>query len=532
MNYQLKLEEILKQIEGTPKLLLHACCGPCSSYVLEYLSNYFEITILYYNPNIYPNIEYQRRLNELKEFLSKINYKNPVKLVETRYEPIEFYNSVKGLELLGEKSKRCYECYKLRLEEAAKYAKEHNFDYFTSTLSISPYKVSEWINEIGEILESKYKINYLYADFKKNNGYKRSLELSKEYNLYRQEYCGCSFSKQKREQMIKENNYIKDLITKVCWMYNLGELINVSGCQKGGITNKVYKFITTTGSYIIKILYSNKIEEIETSEEITSIAINNDVNAIGAIKCNDKYINTVENIYFLVYPYFDGKILLTRELSLDHVRKLARELSKLHSINCNVEKSRVIYPKINYLKYYELTKNSNEECYKLFNWNIDNLTKLYDKVYNSYLNLSNQISYIHRDFNRKNILWQDIDNFKIIDFETATIGNPSIDFFNSAWFLTNDIQKDKFKVFTEEYFKNMKLLDNYQIGVYAALIEECNWLEFSLKRALNIISCTNEEIQLGKDSIENSLTEILNYNKKIELILKLLKEIDNTIYEI
>ena len=527
MNYQSKLEEILEQIEGTPKLLLHACCAPCSSYVIEYLSNFFEITILYYNPNIYPKEEYNRRLEELKTYLPKREYKNKIELVELPYEPKEYYDAIKGLELLGEKSKRCYECYKLRLEETCKYAKEHNFDYFTTTLSISPYKVSEWINTIGDMLESKYKINYLYADFKKNNGYKRSLELSREYNLYRQEYCGCSFSKEEKARIIKENNYIKNLIKKACYMYNLGELTEISGRQKGGITNKVYKFITTTGSYIIKILYSNKIQEIEKSEEISSIAGNNDINVISAIKCNNKYINTIDNAHFIIYPYFNGKILLTRELSLEHVRRLAEELSKLHSINCNTDKLENKYPKINYLKYYELTKNSNETCYSLFNQNIDNLIEIYNKVYISYLKLSNQLSYIHRDFNRKNVLWQNINNFKIIDFETATIGNPSIDFFNSAWFLTDDIKKDKFKVFAQEYFKKMNLLDNYQIGVYAALIEECNWLEFSLKRALNIIPCTDEEIYLGKDSIQSSLTEILNYSKKTKLILELLNEINS-----
>lgn len=209
MNYQLRLEEIIKSLDGkTSKLLLHACCGPCSSYVLEYLSNYFEITILYYNPNIYPNEEYTRRLEELKSFVPKINYKNKVTVIEDTYNPKEYYDSVKGLELLGEKSKRCYECYKLRMERAAKYAKENGYDYFTTTLSISPYKVSEWINEIGGYLENKYDIKYLYSDFKKKNGYKRSLELSKEYGMYRQDYCGCSFSK--KETYEKRNNNVKE----------------------------------------------------------------------------------------------------------------------------------------------------------------------------------------------------------------------------------------------------------------------------------------------------------------------------------
>ena len=199
-NYQLRLDNILANLEGTPKLLLHACCAPCSSYCIEYLSNYFEITILYYNPNIYPDTEYQRRLDELKTFLPKRIYKNKVNLVEDTYDQEDYNKAVKGLENLGEKSTRCYECYKLRMERAAKYAKEHDFDYFTTTLSISPYKISKWINEIGEELCSKYGINYLYADFKKRNGYKRSLELSKEYNLYRQDYCGCIYSKEAKEK--------------------------------------------------------------------------------------------------------------------------------------------------------------------------------------------------------------------------------------------------------------------------------------------------------------------------------------------
>ena len=200
-NYQLILDDILENIKKsnkTPKLLLHACCAPCSSYVLEYLSNYFEITILYYNPNIYPKEEYTRRLEELKRFLKIYKTKNKVTFVEEKYDEKEYYDSIKGLENLGEKSKRCYNCYELRLNRAAIYAKNNNFDHFTTTLSISPYKVSKWINEIGGNLEKKYGIKYLYSDFKKRNGYKRSQELSKEYNLYRQDYCGCIYSKQEK----------------------------------------------------------------------------------------------------------------------------------------------------------------------------------------------------------------------------------------------------------------------------------------------------------------------------------------------
>ena len=204
MNYQLILDKTLeniKNLSNPPKLLLHACCALCSTYVLEYLSEYFEITIYYYNPNIYPEEEYKRRLNELKNFLKIYNSKNKIYLVETNYNTLEYYESIKGLETLGERSKRCYNCYQFRMNKAMKYAKENNFDYFTTTLSISPYKISDWINEIGSLLEKKYGIKYLYSDFKKRNGYKRSLELSKEFNLYRQLYCGCVYSKNDREKI-------------------------------------------------------------------------------------------------------------------------------------------------------------------------------------------------------------------------------------------------------------------------------------------------------------------------------------------
>jgi len=206
MNYQKVLDEILISIENgnkTPKLLLHACCAPCSSYVLEYLSKYFEITIYYYNPNIYPETEYQRRMNELKKFISNYKSINKINLIEEKYDTDDYYKAVKGYEKLGERSERCYKCYEFRMRNACKYAKENNFDYFTTTLSISPYKNSNWINEIGSILEKEHDIKYLYADFKKKNGYKRSLELSKEYGLYRQDYCGCVYSKQERKNNLK-----------------------------------------------------------------------------------------------------------------------------------------------------------------------------------------------------------------------------------------------------------------------------------------------------------------------------------------
>ena len=181
-------------------LLLHACCAPCSSSCLERLSNFFKITIIYYNPNITEEKEYLKRLEELKNFIQKIKVKYPINIIDTRYDPKEFFEISKGLEKEKERGKRCYKCYELRLEETAKVAKENNFDFFATTLTLSPYKKTDWLNEIGENLSNKYQTSYLYSDFKKKNGYKRSIELSKEYNLYRQDYCGCIYSKLEREE--------------------------------------------------------------------------------------------------------------------------------------------------------------------------------------------------------------------------------------------------------------------------------------------------------------------------------------------
>lgn len=196
-NYQRELEQLISGIESghVPSLLLHACCAPCSSYCLEYLSQYFSITVLFYNPNISPAAEYQKRVDEIKRLISELPAKNKISLIEGRYLPEEFYTSVKGLENEPEGGKRCHVCYELRLHEAAVVAKELGYDYFTTTLSISPLKDADKLNEIGKKLSDEYGISYLYSDFKKKNGYKRSIELSKEYNLYRQNFCGCVFSK-------------------------------------------------------------------------------------------------------------------------------------------------------------------------------------------------------------------------------------------------------------------------------------------------------------------------------------------------
>ena len=198
MNYDLEMEKQIEEVSNKNKLLLHACCAPCSSAVLERISKYFDITILYYNPNITEKEEYEKRLNEIENFVKKLNVDN-IKVLSGRYNPKEFFDMATGLEEEKERGKRCYKCYELRLRETAKVAEDLNFDYFTTTLSISPYKNSNWLNKIGKELDKEYTPTYLYADFKKKNGYKRSIELSKEYGLYRQDYCGCIYSKKERE---------------------------------------------------------------------------------------------------------------------------------------------------------------------------------------------------------------------------------------------------------------------------------------------------------------------------------------------
>jgi len=199
INYQIELEKELEKIKDKkPSLLLHVCCAPCSSYVLEYLNNYFDITVLYYNPNISPYDEYKKRLNEEIRLINEMN-KDNIKIMECEYDNNLFEKTIKGLEKEKEGGPRCHKCYNLRLEKTAQIAKENNYDYFTTTLTISPLKNSQVLNEIGKKLEDKYQTKYLYSDFKKKEGYKRSIVLSNKYNLYRQNYCGCIFSKQNKE---------------------------------------------------------------------------------------------------------------------------------------------------------------------------------------------------------------------------------------------------------------------------------------------------------------------------------------------
>lgn len=198
--------EQLEKSENVPTLLLHSCCAPCSSYVLEYLSNYFEITIFYFNPNITEIEEYQKRVEEQKRLIQELKTKYPIHFIEGKYDPEQFFTLAKGLEEEEEGHARCIKCYMMRLEETARLASQKKFDYFTTTLTVSPYKKSEKINELGTYLENKYRISYLHSDFKKKNGYKRSIELSKLYHLYRQDYCGCIYSKRRLNLETKIQN--------------------------------------------------------------------------------------------------------------------------------------------------------------------------------------------------------------------------------------------------------------------------------------------------------------------------------------
>ncbi len=202
-NYQKELERFLlawEKEDRIPHLLLHACCAPCSSYVLEYLAQYMQITVFFYNPNITRTEEYRKRVEEEKRLIRELPAKYPVAFLEGSYEPEQFFEAVKGLEKEPEGGKRCEVCFKLRLEEAARIAAENgDFDFFTTSLTISPLKNADLLNEVGEAAGEKYGIPFLPSDFKKKNGYKRSIELSREYDLYRQDYCGCIFSERERQ---------------------------------------------------------------------------------------------------------------------------------------------------------------------------------------------------------------------------------------------------------------------------------------------------------------------------------------------
>ncbi len=206
--YQQFLDTVKEiDVEKKPKLLLHVCCAPCSSHCLEVLEKYFDITVFYYNPNISPIEEYQKRLSEEKMFVKNVHQN--IKVVEAEYDNQNFENMVKGLEDLPEGGSRCKLCYEMRIKKTGEYAKANGFDYFTTSLTVSRYKNSQVLNEIGEKVAKQIGVKYLFSDFKKENGYQHSIELSRKYGLYRQNYCGCKYSKiarEKYEQLQKDKS--------------------------------------------------------------------------------------------------------------------------------------------------------------------------------------------------------------------------------------------------------------------------------------------------------------------------------------
>ncbi len=219
VNYQKEMEKELDRLqkEGKkPTLLLHSCCAPCSSYVLEALSAHFSITVLYFNPNISPAQEYEKRVKEQRRLIETAFGEKSVSFLEGRYDPASYYEAVKGLEHEPEGGERCFVCYEQRLREAARTAKEGGFDYFTTTLSISPMKNAAKLNEIGERLAKEYGVAYLFSDFKKKNGYQRSIALSREYGLYRQNFCGCVFSRERLAHPAQKSDRTSDPDSDFC----------------------------------------------------------------------------------------------------------------------------------------------------------------------------------------------------------------------------------------------------------------------------------------------------------------------------
>lgn len=208
-NYSLELEKLISSLSESepPTLLLHSCCAPCSSYTLEYLTQHFSVTIFYYNPNITEAEEYYRRVEEQKRLINDLPVRYPVSFIEGDYCPEDFFSAVKGLEHIPEGGGRCFACYRLRLEKTSELAAAEGFDYFGTTLSISPYKNASKLNEISGQLAEIYSVKPLPLDLKKRGGYKRSIELSAQYSLYRQDYCGCIFSKREAEFRRKKKEH-------------------------------------------------------------------------------------------------------------------------------------------------------------------------------------------------------------------------------------------------------------------------------------------------------------------------------------
>lgn len=321
-----------------------------------------------------------------------------------------------------------------------------------------------------------------------------------------------------------DNNLIKYVVDK----FDLGTILKPTEKINKGLTNEIYKINTKSGKFIIKVLNNdniNKIDLIEFSEKINALAYNENIKSYPAIKKENKYIQKYNNKYFLLYKYYEGKVISSKEITLNKCKILAKELAKIHKLDTTLindivkDKEDIYTKKIDFNYYFDKSKNIDEEWVVDFKDNYKNIVNIYEKVYNCYQNLSEEKTFTHKDLNRKNILWKSDDEFAIIDWENARFSNPSLDFFNTAWFLTEDVKKDKYTIFAKEYFKNFKFKDSIDTAVYAALIDEILWLEFNLKRALRLNN-NNEKnnIETGKSEIKPTIREILNYYKKIDIM--------------
>ena len=325
----------------------------------------------------------------------------------------------------------------------------------------------------------------------------------------------------------------QDFIEFILKQYNLGKLQKAPSKLVGGLTNQSYKIVTRQGAFVVKILNNankNKLNEIEFTEKINELAYKNGIKSLPAIKLNNSFIQQYEDIHFIVYPYFDGRVILSKEIDLDKCGSLARELAKIHSLDTSkieIPSTKQIYDdKIDFKFYYDKTKYIDEEWAKAFKDKYKIISDIYEKSYDAYKKLSNQKTFTHKDLNRLNVLWKEND-FVIIDWENATFSNPSIDFFSTAWFLTDDVKEDKYKVFVREYLKNFKLEDRMETAVYAGMIDEVIWLEFNLRRSLGMISKDKQEIELGKTQIITPMTEIINYYSKIDKMIEICNNLIN-----
>lgn len=363
----------------------------------------------------------------------------------------------------------------------------------------------------------------------KNEGVRRKKYISMATGKLEDEYVTGLL----REEWIRYLEYEdkKRFLQNVCMKLDLGDLVEFTLNIGGGITNKIHKISTLKGDFAIKVINKSNIEKnkellanIERSEEIASIALANRVNAIPANMIHNKYVQYVDNENILVYNWCEGKILLTKEINLKHVQKIAKQLNILHNIEVKHKINISKYEKINFKKYYELLKNNDANWCNTFVENFEHFEQIYTHIYSCYEKINVFNSYVHKDLNRKNIMWNENLPY-IIDWETATVGNRYLDFFNSAWFLTADVDEKKYTAFCKEYFCNNIIPEDIENLAYAAIIDECNWLEYSLKRALKIQSNDEYEINLGKESVYPSLNEIINYYDKVPLMLKIIRSI-------